>query len=127
MSGAIPLALQHREIIKCKPKGKYLGNYKCHANSLSYALRHPNVVAIVGVMQVFNDATGVAHFIVKLDDGTYLDPTYGNLSEVLYEYCIVIEEYKVDTFNPNRELQNLKDYLYSLQPWYSKLFRRHHY
>lgn len=124
MAGLIPTALKCKEIIKCTPKGKYLGNQRCHANALSYALRNPKMVcSIIGVMQIFSDDLGCAHFVVKLNDGTYHDPTYGNLSGVLDSYCIPIEEYKVDSFNPSRELQNLKDYIYSLQPWYFNLFR----
>ena len=124
----VPNALQHKEIIKCKPKGKYIGNNRCHVNCLSYTLRHPNKVkSIVGVAQVFNDNTCVAHFIVQFMDGTYFDPTYGNMTDVLYSYCIPIERYEVKNFNPSRELQNLKDYLFSLQPWYYKIFHRNPY
>ena len=105
----IPKPLTHREIIKCTPKGKYLGNYKCHVNCLSYALRHPDKVkSIVGVLQVFNDSEGVAHFVLEMVDGTYYDPTYGNMSGIMDSYCIPIEYYKVKSFNPVRELQNLK-------------------
>ena len=124
----LPKVLEHKEIIKCKPVGKYIGNYKCHINCLSYAIRHPKKVKhILGVAQVFNDNTCVAHFILELIDGTYIDPTYGNMSQQLYSYCIPIECYDVATFNVNRELQNLKDYLFSLQPWYYKLFHRNPY
>lgn len=123
----VPKALEHREIIKCKPIGKYLGNYKCHANCLSYALRKQNVDKILGVAQVFNDQTCVAHFIVRLTNGTYIDPTYGNLTDILYSHNIIIEEYEVNTFNPNRELQNLKDYLFSLRPWYYRLLHKNNY
>ena len=42
--GKIPDKLKHREIIKCVPKGRYIGNYKCHVNCLSYAHRHPEKV-----------------------------------------------------------------------------------
>ena len=124
----LPNALQHKEIIKCKPKDKYIGNDRCHVNYLSYALRHPNKVkSIVGVAQVFSDNTCVAHFILELADGTYIDPTYGNMSTKLYSYCVPIERYKIESFEPNRELQNLKDYLFSLQPWYYRLFRTNTY
>ena len=121
----IPKQLEHRELVKCEPKGKYIGNYKCHCNCLSYALRNNNVESIVGVMQVFPHLQGAAHFIVKLYDGTYIDPTYGNLANTLYDYCIVIEEYKIDTFKPNRELENLQNYLKSLRPWYLRLFTKY--
>ena len=124
----LPKSLNHKEIIKCKPVGKYIGNYKCHVNCLSYAIRHPKKVKhILGVAQVFSDNTCVAHFIIELNDGTYIDPTYGNMAKHLYNYCVPFERYEVKTFNPNRELQNLKDYLFSLQPWYYKLFHRNPY
>ena len=117
--------LQHIDVVYPIDKGKYLGNYKCHCNSLSYALRHPKSVdCIIGCLQVFSDGTGVAHFVVKCYDGTIIDPSYGNLSTTSYEYLLPIEEYKVSTFSPNRELLNLKAYLYNQLPWYTKLFTR---
>ena len=124
----IPEQLKHKEIIKCTPKGKYIGNYKCHVNCLSYALRHPDKVkSIVGVIQVFNDSEGVAHFILEMIDGTYYDPTYGNMSGILDSYCIPIEYYKVESFKPTRELQNLKDYLFSLRHWFYRLTHKNTY
>ena len=124
----LPKALEHKEIIKCKPIGKYIGNYHCHINCLSYAIRHPKKVKyILGVAQVFSDDSCVAHFIIELNDGTFIDPTYGNMTEALYKYCVPIERYEVNTFKPNRELQNLKDYLFSLQPWYYRLFNKNPY
>lgn len=123
MLNNVPKSLNHKEILKCIPKGKYLGNFRCHENCLSYALRHPTKVSsIIGVAQVFNDNTACAHFILKMKDSTYFDPTYGNMSSILDSYHIRIEEYTIDTFNPNRELQNLKDYLFSLRPWYIRTF-----
>ena len=124
----IPEQLKHKEIIKCTPKGKYIGNYKCHVNCLSYALRHPDKVkSIVGVLQVFNDSEGVAHFVLEMVDGTYYDPTYGNMSGVMDSYCIPIEYYKIESFIPARELQNLKDYLFSLRHWLYKLTHKNQY
>ena len=124
----IPEQLKHKEIIKCTPKGKYIGNYKCHVNCLSYALRHPDKVkSIVGVLQVFNDSECVAHFILEMADGTYFDPTYGNMSGILDSYCIPIEYYKVESFIPARELQNLKDYLFSLRHWFYRLTHKNTY
>ena len=124
----IPEQLKHKEIIKCTPKGKYIGNYKCHVNCLSYALRHPDKVrSIVGVLQVFNDSECVAHFILEMADGTYFDPTYGNMSGILDSYCIPIEYYKVESFKPTRELQNLKDYLFSLRHWFYRLTHKNKY
>ena len=124
----VPEQLKHKEIIKCTPKGKYAGNYKCHINCLSYALRHPDKVkSIVGVLQVFYDSEGVAHFILEMADGTYYDPTYGNMSGILDSYCIPIEYYKVESFKPTRELQNLKDYLFSLRHWFYRLTHKNLY
>ena len=124
----LPKQLDHKEIINCKPVGKYIGNDRCHVNCLSYARRRPDKVkSIVGVAQVFNDHSCVAHFIVQFMDGTYFDPTYGNMADVLYNYCVPLEYYDIATFVPNRELQNLKDYLFSLTPWYFRLFRKNPY
>ena len=124
----VPEQLKHKEIIKCTPKGKYIGNYKCHINCLSYSLRHPDKVkSIVGVLQVFNDSEGVAHFILEMVDGTYSDPTYGNMSGIMDSYCIPIEYYKVESFKPTRELQNLKDYLFSLRHWFYRLTHKNTY
>ena len=124
----IPEQLKHKEIIKCTPRGKYIGNYKCHINCLSYSLRHPDKVkSIVGVLQVFNDSEGVAHFVLEMVDGTYYDPTYGNMSGIMDSYCIPIEYYKVESFKPVRELQNLKDYLFSLRHWLYRLTHKNHY
>ena len=118
MSDKIPKQLEHKEIIKCIPKGKYIGNHKCHVNCLSYALRHPKKVnSIIGVAQVFSDNTTCAHFILKMVDGSYFDPTYGNMTGVMDSYHIFIEEYKIENFKPNRELQSLKDYLFSMRHW----------
>ena len=124
----IPEQLKHKEIIKCTPRGKYIGNYKCHINCLSYSLRHPDKVkSIVGVLQVFNDSEGVAHFVLEMVDGTYYDPTYGNMSGILDSYCIPIEYYKVESFIPARELQNLKNYLFSLRHWLYRLTHKNQY
>ena len=124
----IPEQLKHKEIIKCTPRGKYIGNYKCHVNCLSYALRHPDKVkSIVGVLQVFNDSEGVAHFVLEMVDGTYYDPTYGNMSGIMDSHCIPIEYYRVESFEPARELQNLKDYLFSLRHWFYRLTHKNPY
>ena len=124
----IPEQLKHKEIIKCTPRGKYIGNYKCHINCLSYSLRHPDKVkSIVGVLQVFNDSEGVAHFVLEMVDGTYYDPTYGNMSGIMDSYCIPIEYYKVESFIPARELQNLKNYLFSLRHWLYRLTHKNQY
>ena len=124
----VPEQLKYKEIIKCTPRGKYIGNRKCHINCLSYALRHPDKVkSIVGVLQVFNDSESVAHFVLEMADGTYYDPTYGNMSGILDSYCIPIEYYKVESFKPTRELQNLKDYLFSLRHWFYRLTHKNQY
>jgi len=117
---------QHIDAVYPIDKGKYLGNYKCHCNSLSYALRHPNdVKCILGCLQVFSDQTGVAHFVVKLYDGTIIDPTYGNLATTQYSYLLPLQEYKINSFSPNRELINLKKYLFNQLPWHRRLFSSH--
>lgn len=114
---------KHKEVINVVDKLDYLGNYKCHQNSLNYALKHPNKVeSIIGGIQVFKNGDSVAHFIVKMKDGTYRDPSYGRLSSVNYSYLIPIEEYSIRGFSPNRELRNLKEYLFSKLPWYVRLF-----
>ena len=104
-------------------KGKFMGNYKCHVNSLSYALKHSkNVKCIVGCLQVFNDSSGVAHFVVKLNNGDLIDPTYGRVSSTMYAYLLPLQEYEVTTFSPNRELTNLKDHLHNQLPWLHRMF-----
>ena len=124
----IPKQLKDKEIIKCTPKGKYAGKYKCHINCLSYALRHPDKVKrIVGVLQVFYNSECVAHFILEMADGTYYDPTYGNMSGTMDSYCIPIGYYKVESFKPARELQNLKDYIFSLRHWLYRLTHKNPY
>ena len=126
-TNSVPDQLRYKEIIKCHQAGVYIGNDRCQANALSYALRHQNVASIIGVAQVFNNDTCVAHFIVKLNDGSYIDPTYGNLSGILDSYHIQIEEYTIGTFVPNRELTHLKNYLFSLLPWYKRILRNNNY
>ena len=115
----------HRDTVDPIPtNSRYIGNDRCQANALSYARKHPTKVnCIVGCLQVFDDSTdhsAVAHFVVKLNDGTYIDPTYGNMTD-LYWYLIPIEEYQISKFNPNRELTNLKRHLHNLLPWWLRL------
>jgi hypothetical protein len=113
----------HKDILHAVDKGIYLGNRKCHVNSLSYARRHPTKVKqIIGCLQVFDDNTGVAHFVVELKDGTILDPTFGNMSSTMYKYVVPLEYYTVAGFSPTRDLVNLKAFLYDQLPWYHKLF-----
>lgn len=122
MSDKIPDQLKRKETIKCVPSGRYMGNYKCHVNCLSYAKMYPrNIDSIIGVAQVYNDDTCCAHFILKMKDNTYFDPTYGNMADTLYKYNIFIERYEVSRFNPNRELQNLKEHLYSMRSFWHKM------
>lgn len=127
MSQIIPKQLINNKKIKCAPIGSYIGNRKCHNNSLSYALNNTSVTAIVAVAQVFSDNTCVAHFIVKLKNGAYIDPTYGNLTGELDEYLIEIKEYSIENFDPIKELIYLKNYLFNLQPWYIRLFTKNKY
>jgi len=128
MSDKIPVQLKHKESIICIPSGRYIGNYKCHINCLSYSKMYPkNIDSIIGVAQVYNDYTCCAHFILKMKDGTYFDPTYGNMADKLYKYNIFIESYDVSSFSPNRELQNLKDHLYNMRSWWYKLTHENKY
>lgn len=121
---ALTNLLSYKDAIVPKDEGIYIGNYRCHVNALSYYLLHKeDVKAIVGGLQVFNDESSVAHFIIQLNDNTYIDPTYGNMVSTLYSYFLPVEYYKPDTYNPGRELSNLKSYLGSLLPWYLKLFK----
>lgn len=104
-------------------RGKYIGNQRCHINSLSYALKNPKQVkSIIGCLQVFSDKSGVAHFVVELNDGTIIDTTYGNCVSKLYLYLIPIERYSPDAFKPNRDLRNLKAHLHRQLPWYIRWF-----
>lgn len=113
----------HYEISKAEDRLDYIGNYKCHNNSLNYALKKPHKVdKILGCLQIFNDSTSVVHFVVRLNDGTILDPTYGRISSVAYSHLIVIQEYNIKGFHPNRELTNLKKYMYNQLPWYLRIF-----
>jgi hypothetical protein len=112
----------HKEVIRAEDKLNYLGNLKCHNNCLNYALKTDKVEKILGCVQVFEGGDLVAHFVVRLKDGSILDPTFGRLSSISYSYLIVIEEYNVNSFSPDRELTNLKLHLYNLLPWYLKIF-----
>ena len=117
--------LSHKEIINPKDSNtQYIGNYKCHVNCLSYYLKNKsNVKSIIGGLQVFDDNDTAAHFIIDLKDGKFIDPTYGNVTTKLYSYFIPIEAYVPSSFNPNRELINLKQYFYNLLPWWIRLFK----
>lgn len=69
--------LSYREVITPKAEGKFIGNYKCHVNCLSYyKLYKGKVKNIVGCLQVFDDNETAAHFIVELKDGSFIDPTW---------------------------------------------------
>ena len=82
---------------------------------------------VIGNIYVAQIAYGKLRFILKMDDGTYFDPTYGNMSGILDSYHIPIEEYKIDNFSPNRELTNLQKYLYNLNPWLWRFFFKNNY
>lgn len=114
--------LAYREVIKPKAiQQAYIGNNRCHINCLSYCtLNKTKVKSIVGCLQVYSDNSTCAHFIVELKDGSFIDPTFGNMTK-LYSYVIPIEKYNPEEFAPNRELQNLKNYVHSLLPWYLRL------
>lgn len=118
--------LAYREVIKPESISMpYIGNYHCHINCISYYKQNKEKVkAIVGGLQVFSDDNYTCgHFIIELQDGSFIDPTYGNMPE-LYSYIIPIESYKPENFVPNRELQYLKNYIHSLLPWYRRLFTK---
>ena len=98
--------------LKAKKNMQYIGNFKCHTNSLSYAIKHKKKVkCIVGGLQVFTDDV-VAHFIVKMKDGTYIDPTYGNMIG-MYESFIEVKKYKIKEFNPIDALMDMKRTIYN--------------
>lgn len=101
----------------------YKGNRKCQVNSLSYALKHKDKVRnIVAGIQVFSDGP-IAHFVIELNNGLYVDPTYGNVSTQMYEHFIPIKTYDdFDSFVPNEELMNMKQYIYDMLPLRFKLF-----
>lgn len=116
--------LSYKEVITPKAQGYFIGNYKCHVNCLSYYTEHKeDVKSIVGCLQVFSDNDTAAHFILELNDGSFIDPTYGNMID-LYSYCIPIEKYDPTKFSPNRELSNLKAYFHGLLPWYLRLITK---
>ena len=117
--------LSYREVVKPEPINMpYIGNNACHINCVSYYKKsREKVKHIVGCLQVFSDDYTCAHFIIELKDGSFIDPTYGNMPE-LYSYVIPIERYKPENFVPNRELQYLKNYIHSLLPWYKRLFTK---
>jgi len=77
------------------------------------------VTHIVFVIQEFEEAF-IAHFIVKLSNGTYIDPTYGNITTCLDLHKV--HEYKTTNFKAVKALLCGKDYIYNLLPWYLKLF-----
>jgi len=98
----------------------YIGNYKCHLNALSYTVANIKTVkAIIGGIQLFSDDV-VAHFIVQLNDGTYIDPTYGNLADILFNGFIEVKRYEnhKDTkpFEPTKELMKMKKHIYKIIP-----------
>lgn len=100
--------LSYKEVITPKAEGRFLGNYKCHVNCLSYyKLYKGKVKNIVGCLQVFDDNETAAHFIVELKDGSFIDPTWGNMVE-LYSYCIPIEKYDQLSLVLTESYQTLK-------------------
>lgn len=100
---------------------KYIGNYKCHLNSLSYAVKHSEKVkSIVGGIQIFSDDV-VAHFIIELNTGEYIDVTYGNLAYALYEDFVIVKKWNWQEFNAGGELMSMKQYIYDLLPFHLKI------
>lgn len=88
-------------------EGPSIMNRKCHWNCVNYAKQHPEVDYIVGVVQEWQGLL-CAHFICKLSDGTYVDPTYASLGS-MGNYYLVYEKNNFDS--PNEELGWLKKYL----------------
>jgi hypothetical protein len=102
----------------------FKGNYKCHLNCLSYAVKHSEKVkSIVGGVQVFSDDV-VAHFIIELNTGEFIDVTYGNLAYLLYEDFVIVERYDWQQFDAGQELMNMKDHIYYMLPLYLRLFTK---
>ena len=100
---------------------RFIGNYKCHLNSLSYAVKHSEKVkSIVGGIQIFSDDL-VAHFIIELNTGEYIDVTYGNLAYTLYEDFVIVKKWHWQEFNAGLELMNMKEHIYDLLPFHLKL------
>jgi hypothetical protein len=84
------------------PKGKYIGNRHCHINSLSYALRHKKAKYILLCAQEFSNQW-VAHCVVEMEDGTVIDPTYGNMVED-YIGLKMLRKHTIDGFEPRDRL-----------------------
>lgn len=107
---------------------EYKGNFKCHINCISYMKINDDVKCIVGGIQVFSDQV-VAHFIVEMNDGTHIDPTYGNMTTDSYIKFIPIKRYNdIDKFISSKSLVDIKKYIVSLLPFRLRIFARtHHY
>ena len=107
---------------------EYKGNFKCHVNCTSYMKANNNAKCIVGGIQVFSDQV-IAHFIVEMNDGRFIDPTYGNMTTDSYVKFIPIKRYNnIDKFNPVQSLTTMKKYIVSLLPFRLRIFARtHHY
>lgn len=124
----VPQRIKNNATIKCETSDLlYVGNKRCHMNCLSYYRANTQIVdKIIGVAQVFDDGKCVAHFVIKLKNGNYIDPTHGNISG-LYDSLIPLKEYKPESFNPYYELTSLKDYIFEMNPWYYRWFHKNLY
>lgn len=116
------IRLEETADVVSKDNLTYKGNYKCHLNCLSYAVKHSKKVkSIVGGIQIFSDDT-VAHFIIELNTGEFIDVTYGNLAYSLYNDFVIVKRYDWQEFNAGQELANIKEHIYELLPFYLRLF-----
>lgn len=103
-----------------KENMEYIGNFKCHLNCLSYAIKHTKKVkSIVGGLQLFEDDV-VAHFMIELKDGTFICPSYGNLSDISFNGFVIVKRWmnhkNTKAFEPYTELMNMKEYIYEMLP-----------
>ena len=110
--------LKNKKRVKPIPEKEILliCNYKCHLNCLSYAIKHRKAVKhIVGGIQVI-DNQYIAHFIVKLKNGNYVDPTYGNVVDRGYDEFIPLKKYSITDFQPAKALPAIKKQIHSYLP-----------
>jgi len=100
---------------------RYIGNRRCHINSLSYAKTEPKVKKIIGCLQVFNCGYSCVHFVVEMLNGDIVDPTFGNMISE-YDYIIELKEYKIEEFKPRTELNELKREIFLEHNFFKRAF-----
>jgi len=110
-------ALKYKSI-QVTSRGSYIGNRKCHINSLSFARNNPGAM-IISCIQIFEDSYPIAHFIVK-KDGKYFDPTMGNMIDLTQKYLFV-KEMSPEIFEPINELIKAKKNIHKQMPWYIRI------